>query len=366
LSGAQAPLAAPSTPPTHHTWKVYYYAGAQMIAMRELTASGGNTLYFLHGDQLGSTSLTTSITGTVVSQQWYYPYGAPRAGGGLPTQRTYTGQIADEGVGSLMYFNARYMSPLLGRFVSADTIVPNLFDPQSLNRYSYSLSNPLKYTDPSGHSVDCGLGDPGCRAGKYYGPLVGRSMFEDITQPLESWDEAGDLVNPKQSVAARLLLSEMGERLVTNANWKEEAVGILWTIQNRVAWMEQVAQGTDGYESTFDGCNRGFVSCATADNQYATTTTTRGIDPLFQEPSKPGKVDSYYGPGQAKLAVAHAAIAASLFVSGKTVDSTQGATYFSHAIPECSASGHTCFARQVDTAIGSYHKPTVMIPYVPQ
>ena len=102
----------------------------------------------------------------MVSQQWYYPYGAPRAGGGLPTNRTYTGQIADEGVGSLMFYNARFYSPLLGRFVSADTLVPEPGNPQALNRYSYSLSNPLKYTDPSGHSVDCAFGEPNCAAGK--------------------------------------------------------------------------------------------------------------------------------------------------------------------------------------------------------
>jgi hypothetical protein len=35
--------------------------------------------------------------------------------------------------------------------VQADTLVPDLFDPQSLNRYSYVLNNPLKYVDPSGH-----------------------------------------------------------------------------------------------------------------------------------------------------------------------------------------------------------------------
>ncbi|MCD4739002.1 MAG: RHS repeat-associated core domain-containing protein [Anaerolineae bacterium] len=47
--------------------------------------------------------------------------------------------------------NARYYNPTLGRFISADTIVPNPGDPQSLNRYAYTLNNPLKYTDPSGH-----------------------------------------------------------------------------------------------------------------------------------------------------------------------------------------------------------------------
>ncbi len=42
-------------------------------------------------------------------------------------------------------------SPSLGRFVSADTIVPSPGDPQSLNRYSYGLNNPVKYSDPTGH-----------------------------------------------------------------------------------------------------------------------------------------------------------------------------------------------------------------------
>jgi len=39
----------------------------------------------------------------------------------------------------------------MGRFITPDTIVPNPANPQSLNRYSYCLNNPLKWVDPSGH-----------------------------------------------------------------------------------------------------------------------------------------------------------------------------------------------------------------------
>ncbi|MCP4542062.1 MAG: hypothetical protein GY832_33465 [Chloroflexi bacterium] len=35
--------------------------------------------------------------------------------------------------------------------MSPDTIVPDPGNPQSFNRYSYVVNNPLKYTDPSGH-----------------------------------------------------------------------------------------------------------------------------------------------------------------------------------------------------------------------
>ncbi len=48
-------------------------------------------------------------------------------------------------------FVARYYDATIGRFISADTIVPQPFNPQSLNRYSYCLNNPLKYIDPTGH-----------------------------------------------------------------------------------------------------------------------------------------------------------------------------------------------------------------------
>jgi len=48
---------------------------------------------------------------------------------------------------------------MLGRFIQADTIVPNPSDPQDLNRYSYVSNNPLRYVDPSGHWYY----DPGCQ-----------------------------------------------------------------------------------------------------------------------------------------------------------------------------------------------------------
>jgi len=41
---------------------------------------------------------------------------------------------------------------VIGRFLQPDTIVPEPSNPQSLNRYSYVYNNPLRYTDPTGHS----------------------------------------------------------------------------------------------------------------------------------------------------------------------------------------------------------------------
>ncbi len=45
--------------------------------------------------------------------------------------------------------------PGLGRFVSADTIIPNPANPQSFNRYTYVLNSPLNLIDPTGHGEEC-------------------------------------------------------------------------------------------------------------------------------------------------------------------------------------------------------------------
>ena len=57
------------------------------------------------------------------------------------------------------YYNARYYKvvslsnrdPLIGRFISTDTVVQDYNNPQTLNRYSYCSNKPLRYTDPTGH-----------------------------------------------------------------------------------------------------------------------------------------------------------------------------------------------------------------------
>ena len=103
-------------------------------------------LSYLHGDYLGNT----------VATNYYYPYGANRGGtafSGLTTKR-FTGQYHESslpGGEGLSYYNARWYDAKLGRFLSADTLVPRPHNPQAFNRYSYVLNNPLRYVDPTGH-----------------------------------------------------------------------------------------------------------------------------------------------------------------------------------------------------------------------
>lgn len=112
---------------------------------------GTTEVYYYHTDQLGSSSVITNAAGAKVQDLAYYPYGQTRINtGAINVNHKYTSQELDESTG-LYFYNARYYDPVMGRFISADTIVPHSADPEAFNRYSYVRNNPLKYTDPTGH-----------------------------------------------------------------------------------------------------------------------------------------------------------------------------------------------------------------------
>jgi len=127
------------------TVRKYYYAGSVRVAERN-----DGVLYFLLSDHLGSTATTTDASGTRVTELRYKPYGDMRynPGSQITTYR-FTGQRWDPGTG-LYFYGARWYDPISGRFIQADSIVPQPGNPQALNRYSYVLGNPLRYTDPTG------------------------------------------------------------------------------------------------------------------------------------------------------------------------------------------------------------------------
>ncbi|MCP5099662.1 MAG: RHS repeat-associated core domain-containing protein [Chloroflexi bacterium] len=136
-----------------------YGIAGQAIALRvvEKDASGAVTSYYTHSDHLGSTSAMSDNSGTLVdgSTSRFAPFGSYRTEPTADlTDRGFTGHKENRDVG-LTYMNARFYLPGLNRFASADSIVPQPTNPQSFNRYTYTLNNPLKFTDPSGHTSSC-------------------------------------------------------------------------------------------------------------------------------------------------------------------------------------------------------------------
>jgi RHS repeat-associated protein len=90
------------------------------------------------------------IGGNMIDHILYFPFGSARSGS-VPTDIKFTGQRLDDT--GLYYYGARYYDPTIGRFTSVDPLVSDIFNPQTINPYSYCLNNPLKYIDPTGRQT---------------------------------------------------------------------------------------------------------------------------------------------------------------------------------------------------------------------
>ena len=134
-----------------------YYDGG---AMRRSGQTSDNGVFYMLADHLGSTSVIVSQAGVEAARNYHFPFGANRgsAFSSLTTKR-FTGQYHEAGLAGmegLSYYNARWYDPQVGRFASADTIVPTTANPQALNRYTYVNNQPTNAGDRTGHACDDG------------------------------------------------------------------------------------------------------------------------------------------------------------------------------------------------------------------
>lgn len=148
--------------------KHYVNAGGTVFALfisrtGNLNSLPPTTTSYFYKDQLGSIAAVANETGTVTERMAYDPWGKRRfinttpgladtrdAIVGKKTDRGYTEHEHLDEVG-VIHMNGRIYDPLVGRFMSADDVIPNPTNLKSFNRYSYVGNNPLNATDPTGH-----------------------------------------------------------------------------------------------------------------------------------------------------------------------------------------------------------------------
>ena len=88
----------------------------------------------------------------MLGNQAFGPYGSTQyQSGNIGTAKGFTGQYQDPS--GLDYDNARYYDPVVGLFISADTVQSNQ---QGMNPYAYVGGNPETDTDPTGNFVSSG------------------------------------------------------------------------------------------------------------------------------------------------------------------------------------------------------------------
>lgn len=134
--------AAPGSPKQE-----YIYAGGALVA--KVTST---TTYYYHQDHL-SNRLITNSTGGTYSNMGHFPFGESWYQG-VSEKWNFTTYEYDSESGN-HYAMARYHVSRLGRLSSPDPIAGSTANPQSLNRYSYSINDPANVTDPSGAFTGC-------------------------------------------------------------------------------------------------------------------------------------------------------------------------------------------------------------------
>jgi len=113
------------------------------------TASERVTYYYTDGQ--GTPLITVDGTTGAATSADYKPYGAQTLGS-MQGGPSYTGHVQDVDT-ELMYMQARYYDPMVGRFLSVDAVGPSPGNVFNFNRQSYGNNNPIFNVDPDGRVV---------------------------------------------------------------------------------------------------------------------------------------------------------------------------------------------------------------------
>jgi len=239
---------------------------------------------------------------------------APAASSSLPTDYLFTGQKWDSATG-LYKMGNRYYDPVLGRFISPDPYIPDLTNPQDLNRYSYARNNPLKYTDPTGHFPYTPLPFP-----DFWLPQAGQALSQAWmrVQPY-AYQLAADLSQFAASPQAALALQN-AQQMQAHASQMQQAASQVgntgdpgqfdpnkWDPKKTVDAAKDVAQTLKKYSLDSGDCSKA------ADKVY-TTLTKAG----YQAERVKWSYTATTEPNRMILA------------DGRVVSSTRGVTYAYH------------------------------------
>jgi RHS repeat-associated protein len=173
----------------------YFTFGGSTVAVRDGSEAFANSLSLQLADSQGSATVMMQVTlggsgvmadattSDIVTRNAYLPYGATRGGDNLDIDHGWLNQVTDESDTGLVYLNARYYDPSLGRFISPDPLV-NPGDPRTLDPYRYADNNPVVYQDVSG--LCSGLSGAAlrmCSLGGGFGEEYAKTYAEEYDTP---------------------------------------------------------------------------------------------------------------------------------------------------------------------------------------
>ena len=113
----------------------YYFVKSMQGDVEKIYSAGGELKAEYSYDSWGKCTIVKNVSGIAEANAF-----------------RYRGYYFDSESG-LYYLNSRYYDPIIGRFISPDSLGylnPSMID--GLNLYAYSLNNPIIFVDPTGHA----------------------------------------------------------------------------------------------------------------------------------------------------------------------------------------------------------------------
>ncbi|WP_448098942.1 RHS repeat-associated core domain-containing protein [Luteibacter yeojuensis] len=125
-----------------------YIIGFGLLLFLGVASAQQKTVTYYYTDPQGTPLAEADASGNVVETVDYRPYGVESLGqsDGGPG---YTGHVEDSDSG-LVYMQARYYDPSIGRFLSTDPAHQEQGNVYDFNNFLYAKGNPLRYLDPDG------------------------------------------------------------------------------------------------------------------------------------------------------------------------------------------------------------------------
>ncbi|HEU5383534.1 MAG TPA: RHS repeat-associated core domain-containing protein [Ktedonobacteraceae bacterium] len=194
----------------------YYSINGQRIA-----ANVNGSFYYFGYDALGSQVAVFNSNGILVGSQLYGPFGNSRySNGALPTNIGFTGQQADNVTG-LDYYVARYYDPVVGQFLSVDSVQGNM---RGFNPYAYVRGNPETRTDPTGQyytdgsPYDRAVVIPDTDGGGGHATIVytpSNKAAPSLNDAISPTDPTGIRIEYTDANGDKVILNASGERIIT-------------------------------------------------------------------------------------------------------------------------------------------------------
>jgi RHS repeat-associated protein len=210
--------------PTTSAWTDYTFAGGKRIA-KDTSNNGTGTQYYQE-DHLGSARIMTDNAGTVISNCTFNAFGeqVSCSPDNASNHYKFTGKERDSETG-LDNFGARYYSGGMGRFLTVDPKVASahVANPQSWNRYTYALNNPMVFIDPDGRETTTSLrGDDYARlinalAADYRKPSF-RAALKDLKQNkmVHEFGKMQTVYTPKPGTDGAVVTANPGDTKIVN------------------------------------------------------------------------------------------------------------------------------------------------------